>query len=131
MFNDAWRKAEERRPLTPLEDLIAGVVAEHPEYHRWLEDERAVERDWTPEHGETNPFLHLGMHVAIREQLGAGRPAGIREAHAALIEALGDVHAAEHAMLESLGEVLWQAQREHRLPDEARYLELLRIRAQR
>jgi hypothetical protein len=128
MFVDAWRKAGAREPVTPLEDIIASVVALHPEYHRWLDEPAATERDWTPEHGEANPFLHMGMHIAIREQLGAGRPLGIREAHQALLALHGDAHAAEHVMLECLGEVLWQAQRAGVMPDEQRYLELLRAR---
>jgi len=35
------------------------------------------------------------------------------------------VHAAEHAMIECLGEALWQAQRSGRAPDEAAYLAAL------
>lgn len=129
MFVEAWRKAQAREPVSPLEDIIASVIALHPEYHRWVDADAAPERDWTPEDGESNPFLHMGMHIAIREQLGAGRPVGIREAHAALVAACGDAHTAEHQMLECLGEVLWQAQRDGLAPDEQRYLQLLRLRA--
>src|SRR5690606_2218967 len=74
-FVEAWQKVREGRPVTQLEDLIASVIAEHPEYHHILEQgEAAIEREWTPEQGETNPFLHMGMHIAVREQLSVDRP---------------------------------------------------------
>lgn len=131
-FVDAWRKAREGRPVTALEDMIARVVAEHPEYQQLLESgEDALERDWTPEGGETNPFLHLGMHIAVREQLSVDRPPGIRAAFEQLAAKHGDAHAAEHDMLECLGETLWEAQRHGAMPDEMRYLERVRERARR
>lgn len=109
--------------MTALETIIADVIRLHPEYHALLEDGgRNLDKDWLPEGGETNPFLHMGMHIAIREQLSIDRPAGIKTAHAALLARTGDAHAAEHAMLECLGEALWRAQRENRLPDEQAYL---------
>ena len=67
----------------------------------------------------------MGMHLAIREQVSTNRPAGIRDVHARLASKLGDAHQAEHAMLECLGEALWQAQRNNTLPDETAYLESL------
>lgn len=128
-FLDAWTKAREGRPVTALEDLIASVVAEHPEYQSLLEQgEDALGREWTPEQGETNPFLHMGMHIAVREQLSTDRPPGIRAAHDSLSHKLGDRHAAEHEMLECLGETLWEAQRAGTMPDEAAYLERVRRR---
>jgi len=115
--------------MTALESIIAEVIRLHPEYHRYLEDGgNSLDKDWLPEGGETNPFLHMGMHIAIREQLSIDRPAGIKAAHAALLARMGDAHAAEHAMLECLGEVLWRAQRENRLPDEQAYLACIKSR---
>lgn len=131
-FVEAWRKAREGKPITALEDQIASVVAEHPEYHALLEQgEDAVDREWTPEQGETNPFLHLGMHIAIREQLSTDRPPGIRKAHEQLVAALGEPHEAEHEMLECLGATLWEAQRYGQMPNETAYLECVRKRARR
>lgn len=128
-YVEAWRKAREGLPVTALEDLIASVIAEHPEYQALLENEAALAREWTPEQGETNPFLHMGMHIAVREQLSVDRPAGIRKAFEALARKRGDAHAAEHDMLECLGESLWEAQRAGRMPDEIAYLEKVRQRA--
>jgi predicted RNA polymerase sigma factor len=86
----------------------------------------ALEQDYRPEDGQTNPFLHMGLHLAIREQVSTNRPAGIASVHRSLAAKLGDVHAAEHAMIECLGQALWQAQRSGLPPDEAAYLESLR-----
>ncbi|HKZ73208.1 MAG TPA: DUF1841 family protein [Steroidobacteraceae bacterium] len=123
----AWRKFRAREPLEPLEAQIAAVIAEHPEYHAWLEAaEEAVASEFTPEGGHVNPFLHLGLHLAVREQVATDRPPGIAAVHAALTRRLGDAHEAEHALLEVLGETLWEAQRAGRAPDEAAYLERLR-----
>jgi hypothetical protein len=127
MYAEAWRKHRESVPVEPLEDQIIGVVALHPDYARVLEaGEDALQRDYTPEGGQINPFLHMGLHLAIREQVATNRPAGIAEVHRALLERVRDVHAVEHAMIDCLGEALWQAQRSGLPPDEARYLEALR-----
>ena len=126
-YLDAWRKYSARLPLEPLEAQLAAVIAEHPEYVPLLESgAQALSADYTPEGGRENPFLHMGLHLAIREQVATGRPAGIAQIHQALTRRLGNSHAAEHAMLEPLAEVLWEAQRSGRMPDEERYLERLR-----
>ena len=131
-FFDVWRKMQDGLPLTALEALIADVIRLHPEYHPLLEDGGAsLDRDWLPEGGETNPFLHLGMHIAIREQLSIDRPAGIKAAYEALLHKTGDPMQTEHTMLECLGEALWRAQRENRLPDEQAYLACIKARTDR
>jgi hypothetical protein len=126
-YLEAWRRHRAGAVLEPLEHQLATVVEQHPEYHRLLEDdEHALGRDYTPESGESNPFLHMGLHLAIREQVATDRPAGIAAVHNELSRRLGDVHEAEHRMLERLGEALWLGQRTGRPPDEAAYLESLR-----
>jgi len=126
----AWDKRRSAMPQTPLETLAADIIALHPEYHRLLEQgEAALEREWTPEQGETNPFLHLSLHLAAEEQLSIDQPPGIRSAFTALLARHGDRHAALHQVLECLGEVMWQAQRQQLAPDSAAYLDCLRRRA--
>lgn len=126
-FATAWRKRIEGTPMEPLESAISDVIEMHPEYHGLLEGgEDTLARDYPPELGETNPFLHLAMHLGIREQLATNRPAELRALHGALIAEYGDAHGAEHAMMECLAEVLWQAQRYGTLPDEATYISCLR-----
>lgn len=127
MYLEAWRKYNAGLPLQPLEAQIAAVIAEHKEYVPLLESgPQALSADFTPEGGRENPFLHMGLHLAIREQVATDRPRGIAPIHQALSERLGDPHAAEHAMLEPLAETLWESQRSGRIPDEQRYLERLR-----
>lgn len=128
MYLDAWRKFSAKQPLEPLEAQLAAVIVEHPEYVHWLDaGDAALAAEFTPERGEANPFLHMGMHLAIREQVATDRPRGIAEVHRKLASKLGDAHAAEHAMLESLGQALWEAQRANRMPDEQAYLERLKM----
>jgi Domain of unknown function (DUF1841) len=127
MYLDTWRKYTARRPLEPLEAQVAAVMAEHPEYIPLLESgPQALAADYTPERGSENPFLHMGLHLAIREQVATDRPPGIAQIHQSLSQRLGASHTAEHAMLEVLAETLWEAQRSARAPDEQRYLERLR-----
>jgi hypothetical protein len=127
MYLDTWRKFTNRAPLEPLEAQVAAVIAEHPEYVQWLESgDEALAAEFTPESGRQNPFLHMGLHLAIREQVATDRPHGIASVHEALLKRMGDPHAAEHAMLEPLAEALWEAQRSGRAPNEQAYLERLR-----
>ena len=125
-YVEAWRKRRERLPAEPLEVQVADVIEQHPEYHRLLEDDpETLAREWTPEGGESNPFLHMGLHLAVREQAGTDRPAGIAAIYGALVARLGR-HEAEHRIAERLAEALWQAQRNQRAPDDVSYLETLR-----
>jgi hypothetical protein len=127
VFTEAWRKQLAGEPMSPLEQLVAGVVAQHPEYHRLIENpEQALERDFLPEGGETNPFLHLGMHISLQEQISTDRPAGITLLYRQLTLRLGDAHEADHRMMECLGQMLWEAQRNNRMPDEQAYLACVR-----
>lgn len=128
---DAWRKRQQALPATPLETLAADLVALHPEYHALLEaGEEALARDWTPEDGATNPFLHLSLHLAIEEQLSIDQPPGIRAIFETLCARHGARHAALHDILECLGETLWRAQRDRQPPDGAAYLDCIRRRTQ-
>jgi len=123
---DAWGKYRAGAPLTALERMAAGIVALHPEYHPIVEDpDRHLDRDYRPESGDVNPFLHLSLHLAVAEQLGIDQPPGIRAHHERLTLARGDEHAALHALLDCLGEVLWHAQRHGTPPDAAIYLACL------
>jgi hypothetical protein len=125
MYVDAWAKRCENLPLSPLETQIADVIELHPEYHADVTGSD-LEREYSPDGGQTNPFLHMGLHLGIREQVSTNRPAGIAAVYQAVATKLGDVHAAEHEMIECLAETLWEAQSANRPPDEIKYLERLR-----
>ena len=126
MYVDAWRKHLEQRVLEPLEAQIVALVGEHPEYHALFADDAALTQDRSPEDGAGNPFLHLSLHLAIREQVATDRPAGIAAVHSVLSAKLRSAHDAEHRMSECLGAALWESQRTGRPPDEAAYLDSLR-----
>ncbi|HEX5636436.1 MAG TPA: DUF1841 family protein [Gammaproteobacteria bacterium] len=127
MWVDAWHKFMHQQPLQPLEQQLVNVLQWHPEYHALLTHTQA---DYLPELGQSNPFLHMGMHLALREQVSTNRPAGIRECYHKLKQRLGDEHETEHQLMECLAEALWQAQRDNVAPDESRYLRCLQQRAQ-
>lgn len=125
MYADAWQKRMDGKPLSPLEDQIAAVIELHPEYHGQIID-GDLDDDFLPEAGRSNPFLHMGLHLGLREQVATDRPQGIATIFRTLAAKLGDEHEAEHRMIECLAETLWEAQRDKRPPDEALYLERLR-----
>ena len=126
-FIDVWQKYNKKQQLEPLEQLLLGVLLAHPEYHAMLDQgEESVRLDFSPDAGAINPFLHMGMHVAIHEQIQADRPPGISTLYRSLLEKFSDQHELEHRMMECLGEVLWTAQRNNTMPDESTYFEQLR-----
>jgi hypothetical protein len=126
---EVWRKHGAGEVLTPLESLALEVLVLHPEYHAVLEDrERHLDRDWKPEGGETNPFLHLQMHLAIEEQLSIDQPPGIRDAVRSLARARDSEHDARHDVMECLAEAIWQAQRYGGGLDNAKYLDCVKRR---
>jgi len=125
-YREAWRKWRERVPLQPLEAQIGAVVAAHPEYQTLLQDEAAVHQDFPAPGADGNPFLHMGLHLALREQLATNRPPGIATIYRRLTASLASEHAAEHRMMEALAGVLWDAQRAGRDADDAVYMERLR-----
>jgi hypothetical protein len=129
-FCGTWRKFNAREILTPLEDIAARWMVEHPEYHALLANEpAALAASFAPEAGKTNPFLHLSMHMTISEQVQADQPHGIAAGYEALRNTLGQAHAAHHEIMECLGEMLWTAQRHQTPPDGERYVCCVQRRA--
>ena len=125
-FCSAWQKHQQSGVLTPLESIATRWMVEHPEYHSILENvEEAKEKDFSVENGQTNPFLHLSMHMSLSEQVQIDQPAGIRHICQELKMKSGDEHVAHHQMMECLGKVLWESSRNGSQPDMQLYLELL------
>ena len=126
LFFDTWRKYQTQEPLLGLETMVLDVLLLHPEYHALLSNpEQSLERDYPPELGTTNPFLHLSLHLAINEQYSIDQPPGIKQRYAALLAQQGDPHAAQHALMECLAEMIWQAQRQQTTPDARVYFDCL------
>jgi len=131
VYVEAWNFYRLGKTLNPLQAQIVAVIEQHPEYHSLLENaDRAVSRDYLPELGETNPFLHMGMHLAIQEQIGSDRPAGIRKLYEQLLAKRTDSHDLQHQLMEYLAEMIWQAQRDGELPDEERYIACIKTLAE-
>jgi len=120
---ESWRKYRKQEMLTPLEALVSRLIEIHPEYHAILEDpDRYQNRDYQPDQGEANPFLHMMMHLTIEEQISIDQPAGVRAHFVRLTRKLESEHDAQHQMMDCLGEMIWQAQRSGTLPDPKIYL---------
>ncbi len=126
-FVQVWQKYKDKRSLEALEQLILDVILAHPEYHAVLDrGKNSFKLDYSPEAGGVNPFLHMSMHIAVKEQIGTDRPAGIRDLYEGLLQKYGDQHALEHKIMDCLGESLWLAQRNNSMPDERAYMENIR-----
>jgi hypothetical protein len=127
VFFTAWRKHNAKQPLEPLEQVIANIIAMHPEYHQYFADENAsLDQDFLPETGQSNPFLHIGLHISIHEQLSINQPEGITEIYNALLNKHQDPHTVEHLIMECLAEMVWEAQRNNAAPDLDQYLKRLK-----
>jgi hypothetical protein len=126
-YCNVWQKHRAQTALEPLEVLIRDVILLHPEYQAMLEaSEQALAQEYFPESGESNPFLHMGLHLALQEQIGTDRPTGIRDLARQLRLRYPDPHKLEHQMMECLAEMIWRSQRDGAPPDEAGYLNCLR-----
>ena len=129
-FCEAYRKERSNEILTPMEAVARDWIVQHPEYAAQLDDfEKALAADYTVEGGQANPFLHLSMHLSIAEQISIDQPPGIRAASRALAQRLGSEHEAHHEIMECLGQMIWNSQRNGVPPDGALYLECVRKRA--
>ncbi len=125
-FFETWAKSRAGTALTPLESMALAIVLQHPEYQAVLDDPgRYREREWKPEDGETNPFLHMAMHLAIEEQASIDQPPGIRAVLEALSRRRDSAHDARHDVMDCLAEMIWQSQRHGIAFDNAAYLDCL------
>ncbi len=127
LFFLSWRKYRQHQPLLPLEKQIVDVIIVHSEYHALLEAaDPPKEQAYFPELGQTNPFLHMGLHLAIRDQIATDRPVGITDIYNQLVLKYMDKMTVEHLMMDLLAECLWMSQRNQAMPDEANYLQACR-----
>ena len=129
-FISVWEKTQAQTPLTPLEGMARDWILAHPEYHDLLSDrEKALSQNWSVTRAQTNPFLHLSMHLALEEQASIDQPQGVRQALTRLTQSLDDRHEAMHQAMECLGEMLHTAQRAGTPPDGQAYIDCLLRRA--
>jgi len=129
-FFDSWAKFRQQQPLTDLEAIALQVIQMHPEYHAVLDaPERFMEQAYFPEMGETNPFLHMSLHLSIIEQVGINQPPGISTAYQALKAKHGNEADAQHDLMDCLAETIWQAQRTGQPPDAEAYISCMQAKA--
>ena len=124
-YHDVWLKSQNNQTLSALEAGIAQVIEQHPEYHAMFNSDSSLEQEYFVENGQTNPYLHMGLHISLHEQVSTNRPAGIRAIYPQLQAKYGSAHDAEHQMMECLTESLWLAKRNNQPPSEQDYLTAL------
>ncbi len=125
-YGEVWRKRLAGASLEPLESMIADVIGQHPEYQGLFQEPDIENREFPPEAVVGNPFLHMGLHMAIHEQVATDRPAGIRALYSSLRPRFPGPHDLEHAVMDCLAEFLWRAQSDGGAPDESAYLECVK-----
>lgn len=131
-FFETWRKYRANEALAGLEAVALDIALLHPEYHAVLDQpERFREQEYFPELGETNPFLHMSLHMALEEQLSIDQPRGVTGRFEKLVGRAGDRHTALHEAIECLAEMVWRAQRDAAPPDAEAYLDNLDKRARK
>ena len=131
-FCAVFAKARSTQPLEAMETLASGWIDEHPEYHADLADaDAAVRKMFDAAEGKTNPFLHLSMHLSISEQCSIDQPRGIRQAVELLTRRCDSLHDAHHAVMECLGQMVWESQRSGRPPDGDAYIACVQRHATR
>ena len=119
---NAWQKYLHKQLLDPLEDQLTQVIALHPEYHQLIQD---IESDYFPEQGEVNPFLHINLHLSLREQLAINQPEGIQNYYQQLLDKLKDPHEAEHQMMDCIAQMIFSAQKNNQPMDHQAYIQCL------
>ena len=129
-FFDAWAKFTAQTTLTPLEKIAVEVMNMHGEYHAVLnQPEKYRSQAYYPEMGETNPFLHMSLHLSILEQVQINQPIGIARYYQALLNKHQDAMLAQHDLMDCLAETIWQAQRSNSQPDAVAYLNCMQSKA--
>ncbi len=126
-FALVWQLRLDPLKLDALQQKALRIIEAHPEYHHYLDHiENYLDRNWSPEQGETNPFLHMSLHLSIQEQVAIDQPFGIAAIHQTLCTKKGHWAEAEHVMMDALIETIWQAQRHGRGLDVNAYVTQLR-----
>ncbi|HIB97847.1 MAG TPA: DUF1841 family protein [Candidatus Thioglobus sp.] len=124
---NAWQKFLGKKILDPLESQLTQVIEIHPEYHSLIQN---VESDYFPEQGEVNPFLHINLHLSLREQLSINQPHGIKEIYQKIVNSTGDSHEAEHKMMDCIAEMIFSSQKNKLPMDHQAYIRCLETQAQ-
>ena len=115
----SWQKYNSNKPLEPLEEQLVSIIQIHPEYHNLIDN---IESEYFPEQGKVNPFLHINLHLALRDQLSINQPKGVKEVYQKLINKYKDPHEVEHLMMECIAEMIYISQKNNSAIDQKSYL---------
>lgn len=127
VYFDAWQKAQEKLPLTPIEAMIIDIIERHPEYHPIFDDPKNFHSLQTEKFQlDHNPFFHLALHVTVLEQVSANRPGGIRKLYDQLLRKIGDRTETEHKIMECLAKILRSSFERDEAANEQLYLKAIR-----
>jgi len=118
----SWQKYTSNKPLEPLEEQLVSIIKIHPEYHNLVGN---IDSEYFPEQGEVNPFLHINLHLALRNQLSINQPKGIREAHQKRTNQYKDHHIVEHLMMECIAEMIYLSQKSNTTMNQESFLNCL------
>jgi len=119
----SWKKYTNYKPLDPLEEQLVSIIEIHPEYQDLISN---IDSEYFPGQGEVNPFLHINLHLAIRDQLSLNQPKGVKEVHHELIKHYKDSHEVEHLMMECITEMIYISQKNNTTMDQESYLNCIK-----
>jgi Domain of unknown function (DUF1841) len=125
MFQRSWQKYQKQIVLEPLERQIVSVVLDHPEYHDIINLERIETSSFLDNSSApylSNPYMHMGLHLALRDQFTLDNPQGIQAIYKALYEKHQNHHQIEHAFMPALMSHLATAINQHQAFDDISYL---------
>ena len=119
----SWQKYTSNIPLEPLEEQLVSIIEIHPEYQDLITN---IDSEYFPEQGEINPFLHINLHLALKDQLSLNEPNGVREVHQKLIYHFKDQHVVEHLMMECIAEMIYLSQKNNTAMDQESFLNCIK-----
>ena len=125
-LSKSWQKYTRNQSLEPLEKQLVSIIEIHPEYHDLIGN---IESEYLPEQGNVNPFLHINLHLALRDQLSLNQPKGVKEVYKKLIKNYKDSHEVEHLMMECIAEMIYVSQKNNTTMDQESYLNCIRALA--
>ena len=122
-LKQAWEKYTSHEQLEPLELQLSKIVEQHPEYQNLIKN---LDSEYFPEQGNTNPYLHINLHLTLQDQITMDQPKGIRDIHSQLIVKIKDAHEVEHMMMEHIAEMIFNAQKNNAAFDLDGYIKALK-----
>ena len=122
-LKQAWEKFTSQEQLEPLELQLSKIVEQHPEYQNLIKN---LDSEYFPEQGNTNPYLHINLHLTLQDQITMDQPKGIRDIHSQLIVKIKDAHEVEHMMMEHIAEMIFNAQKNNAAFDLDGYIKALK-----